>query len=193
MKIFINYNKNFDVLMTLISNKPVNKTISLENKEVLYNDSEIVGINIFNPEIDKNKKYLLEANELKDYVKESLKSIIKIDTLENQFVVAKVEECEPIKNTHLSLCKVNDGNNIIQIVCGAKNVKKGMLTCLATVGAFMPDGKQILKGFLKGYDSFGMLCSKKELNITNDSLNDEGIIELNIDQNKIGKSIWEVI
>ena len=48
---------------------------------------------------------------------------------------------------------------------GAKNVEKGKLVVVAMIGTIMNDGSFINKGELKGYESFGMLCSKRELNI----------------------------
>ncbi|QEH62235.1 putative tRNA-binding protein [Spiroplasma chinense] len=193
MKLYTKYVKVFDTLMVGFSNKPVTSSEKKDNKEILFNDKEIIGVNIFNPQIDKDKKYLLEDSELSQYCVSEIKDIIKIENIENQFVVAKVEECEPIEGTHLSLCKVNDGKELIQIVCGAKNVRKGSFTCLATIGSFMPNGMQILKGKLKGFESFGMLCSLKELGYENPKYNNEGIVELEVDDSQIGKSVWEVL
>ena len=45
------------------------------------------------------------------------------------------------------------------------NVEKGKLVVVAMIGTIMNDGSFINKGQLKGYDSYGMLCSKRELNI----------------------------
>ena len=56
-------------------------------------------------------------------------------------------------------------DEVLQIVCGAKNVEKGKLVVVAMIGTIMNDGSFINKGQLKGYDSYGMLCSKRELNI----------------------------
>ena len=91
-------------------------------------------------------------------------------------VVGLVEECEPIPETHLHVCKVNVGEaESLQICCGADNVKAGGKFPVALVGASVymtaKDHKtiegvmKIKKGKLRGYESFGMLCSKRELNI----------------------------
>jgi len=63
----------------------------------------------------------------------------------------------------------------LQIVCGAPNVHAGMLTALANVGCPMPDGKPLKKAKLRGVESNGMLCSPKEIGLSEDS---DGIIEL---------------
>lgn len=95
-------------------------------------------------------------------------------------VVGLVEECEPIPDTHLSLCKVNAGEHgTFQICCGADNVHAGEKYPLALIGATVyataKDHKtiegimEIKQGKLRGYDSFGMLCSGTELGL-NDNL-----------------------
>lgn len=95
-------------------------------------------------------------------------------------VVGYVEECEPIPETHLSLCKVNAGKHgTFQICCGADNVHAGGKFPLALIGATVyataKDHKtiegvmEIKAGKLRGYDSFGMLCSGTELGL-NDNL-----------------------
>ncbi len=75
----------------------------------------------------------------------------------------------------LSVCRVNDGTQEIQIVCGASNVRAGMKVPLATVGAKLPDGMVIKNAKLRGVESFGMLCSAKELGLAEES---SGLLEL---------------
>lgn len=92
-------------------------------------------------------------------------------------VVGLVKECESIPDTHLSLCKVDAGEHgEFQVCCGADNVKAGGKYPLALVGASVyataRDHKTvegvmtIKKGKLRGYESFGMLCSGVELGVT---------------------------
>lgn len=92
-------------------------------------------------------------------------------------VVGLVEECEPIPETHLHVCKVNAGSHgTFQVCCGADNVKAGGKFPLALVGATVymtaKDHKTvegtmtIKKGKLRGYESEGMLCSGVELGVT---------------------------
>ena len=83
-----------------------------------------------------------------------------------KFVVGYVEAKEKHPNADkLSVCKVNVGDETLQIVCGAPNVEAGQKVVVAKVGAVMPSGLLIKEGNLRGEDSFGMLCSARELAI----------------------------
>lgn len=94
-------------------------------------------------------------------------------------VVGEVIEKEKHPNADkLSCCKVNVGNEILDIVCGAPNVYKGMKAPVALIGAILPDGLKIKKGKLRGEVSNGMLCSEKELGLSDES---NGLMELPID------------
>ena len=75
----------------------------------------------------------------------------------------------------LSVCCVNNGTQEIQIVCGASNVRTGIKVPLATVGAVLPGGLQIKAARLREVESFGMLCSAKELGLAEES---SGLLEL---------------
>ena len=94
-------------------------------------------------------------------------------------VVGYVKECEPIPDTHLSLCQVDAGEHgTFQICCGADNVHAGGKYPLALVGATVYATAKdhvtiegvmtIKKGKLRGYESFGMLCSGTELGLNED-------------------------
>ncbi len=90
----------------------------------------------------------------------------------------------------LKVCKVFDGKNTYSVVCGAPNVRKGMIGIFAKIGTFIPGLNLTLKkGKIRGEESFGMLCSEKELTI---SENHNGIIELPEDTG-IGLSIADVM
>ena len=93
------------------------------------------------------------------------------------FVTAKVENCEMHPDSdHLHLLAVNDGKQALQVVCGAPNVKKDLVGIFAPVGTLIPCYNEVLKvGKIRGIESFGMLCSEKELGIGEDH---NGIIEL---------------
>ena len=94
-------------------------------------------------------------------------------------VVGLVEECEPIPETHLHVCKVNVGDaEPLQICCGADNVHAGGKYPVALEGAqvyatakdhvTIEGTMKIKKGKLRGYESCGMLCSGTELGLTED-------------------------
>ncbi len=110
-------------------------------------------------------------------------------------VTGKVLTCEEHPDSdHLHVCTVDAGTGeILQIVCGAPNVKAGIIVPVALVGAVLPDGK-IKKGKLRGVESCGMLCSHDELGITEDMLGYEpeyGILILPNDT-EIGKDIRDI-
>ena len=65
----------------------------------------------------------------------------------------------------LWICQVDIGNEIVQIVTGAQNVKKGDYVPVATVGAELPDGTHIKPAKLRGVESFGMMCGGSELGV----------------------------
>ena len=74
----------------------------------------------------------------------------------------------------LHILKVDVGTEVLQIVCGAPNVREGMVTCVATVGGAVC-GHKIGAAKLAGVESFGMCCSANELGIGSD---DDGIIDV---------------
>lgn len=81
----------------------------------------------------------------------------------------------------LTLATVTDGKETYQIVCGAPNCRAGIKVALACIGAVLRDGDQeltIKRVKIRGVESAGMLCSAKELGLSDDH---EGIIELSDD------------
>lgn len=79
-------------------------------------------------------------------------------------VVGRVLEVAKHPNADkLSLTKVDIGNAVLDIVCGAPNVKAGQLVPVATIGAVMPGGFEIKKAKIRGQESNGMICSRSEL------------------------------
>ena len=78
----------------------------------------------------------------------------------------------------LRVCQVSDGASEIQVVCGAPNARIGIKVAFATVGAVLPGNFKIKKAKLRQEESFGMLCSAAELEISEEN---DGIMELAID------------
>src|SRR5258705_7631019 len=84
-------------------------------------------------------------------------------------VVARVLEVSRHPNAdRLSLCRVDGGAGEVRVVCGAPNVHAGMMAPLATVGAALPGGTVIRKSKIRGEESGGMLCSARELELSED-------------------------
>ena len=93
-------------------------------------------------------------------------------------VVGSVTAIQPHPNADkLVLCQVDIGE-ALQIVCGAPNVREGMLAPVATIGATLPIGLTIKQAKLRGEPSHGMLCSEKELGLSDDAA---GLMELSAD------------
>lgn len=87
---------------------------------------------------------------------------------EPKFVVGAVETLVAHPDSdHLHIAQVDLGNEKLQIVCGAPNIGAGQKVVVARVGAMMPDGKLIWPGKLRGVESFGMICSARELGLPN--------------------------
>lgn len=86
-----------------------------------------------------------------------------------KFVIGVVSEFEAHPDSdHLHVTQVDLGNGRSeQIVCGAPNAALGQHVVAALPGAMMPDGKMIWPGALRGVDSYGMLCSARELALPN--------------------------
>ncbi len=95
----------------------------------------------------------------------------------NGVVVGEVVECGPHPDADkLQVTKVNiGGEELLDIVCGAKNCRTGLKVAVATVGAVLPGNFVIKKAKLRGQPSNGMLCSLSELGMADDS---DGILEL---------------
>lgn len=84
----------------------------------------------------------------------------------DKVVTAQIVEKEMHPDSdHLTLCKVDNGREILQIVCGAPNHKKGDKVALAQIGAQLTPDFVIKKGKIRGVESNGMLCSEEELGI----------------------------
>lgn len=98
-----------------------------------------------------------------------------------KLIIGQITECEMHPDSdHLHLCKVDIGNEILNIVCGAPNARKGIKVIVAQDGAQLPGGK-ITKGKIRGQESNGMLCSIAELGLENKFLTEAdkaGIQEL---------------
>jgi phenylalanyl-tRNA synthetase beta chain len=85
-------------------------------------------------------------------------------------VVARVESRQQHPNADkLSLCRVNTGSELLDVVCGAQNFAAGDTVALARIGALLPGDFKIKKSKIRGQESFGMLCSEKELGLAEES------------------------
>ena len=106
-------------------------------------------------------------------------------------VIGEIISCEKLeKSDHLHRCKVNIGDDILSIICGAPNARVGLKVIVAKVGAKLPHDITIKQSKICGENSYGMLCSLKELGVEDKYLKEEqikGIEELPIDA-KVGET-----
>lgn len=94
-------------------------------------------------------------------------------------VVAEIIACEQHPNAdRLRVCQVATGDETLQIVCGAPNARAGLKAPLAKIGAVLPGDFKIKRSKLRGVESHGMLCSAKELGLSEDA---SGLMELPAD------------
>ena len=104
-------------------------------------------------------------------------------------VIGEIKECTMHPDSdHLHCCKVDIGDKVLDIVCGAPNARKGLKVIVALPGAILPGGV-IKKSVIRGEESNGMLCSIAELGLENKFLTEAdkaGIHELPLDA-KVGE------
>lgn len=175
------YNKQNvgDTLMVIVKNDE-NEENSMERKgdvaRIQALDGTTVAWNFFNA-----SNYLtIQGNgqvELLEKDIETLNEQLKLAGFEERlvadlspkFVVGYVKTCIPHPDSdHLHITETEiDGGKTLQIVCGAPNIEAGQKVVVAKPGAMMPDGQIIWPGNLRGVDSFGMICSAKELHLPN--------------------------
>lgn len=107
---------------------------------------------------------------------------LEVDSVEDRFawlrevLVGRVAGVSRHPNAdRLSLCAVEAGDRRFRVVCGAPNVREGMLAPLAPPGIRFPNGRLLERGVIRGEASEGMLCSAAELELGADG---SGILEL---------------
>ncbi len=130
-----------------------------------------------------SKKWLNQYMDIRDYSIETIAEKITAAGLEvegiikmsqgSNLVIGKVLTCEDHPDSdHLHLCKVDVGNEILSIVCGAPNVAAGQKVIVAKVGAQLPGG-EIKDSVIRGQESCGMICSLMELGVDPHTLSEE--------------------
>ncbi|MBO4313350.1 MAG: phenylalanine--tRNA ligase subunit beta [Desulfovibrio sp.] len=122
---------------------------------------------------------------------------LELEELKNPFaglegiLTAHVVECEMHPDSdHLHCCRVDAGQGeLLDIVCGAPNVAAGQKVAVAPVGSRLPDGTLMKKAKLRGKPSFGMICSERELGLSEDH---SGIMVLPEDT-PVGRRLVDVL
>jgi phenylalanyl-tRNA synthetase beta chain len=124
---------------------------------------------------------VISLNWVKDYLDLSGESIPELTKKITEFgvniesvktydiknlVVGEVLECVPHPDSdHLHVTKINVGNETLQIVCGAPNMRQGLKVIVAKVGAILPGDFEIKKSTIRGVESNGMCCALFELGL----------------------------
>ncbi len=148
----------------IVTRSWLNEWIDLES---ISTDELAKTFNSIGLEVDRVKKYDIPKN----------------------IVFGHVLECEKHPDADkLNVCKVDIGTSIVQIVCGASNVRVGLDVVVATLGAIMPNGMKIKPVKLRGIDSAGMICSATEIGLEDCQ---DGILELDnsIGSFKLGQEV----
>ena len=135
------------------------------------------------------KDYIdLDGEDLKELATKVTKAGINVEAVISNhidhLVIGEVLECVNHPDSdHLHVCKVNVGNEVIQIVCGAHNVRAGIKVIVALPGAILPGNFEIKAGKIRGEESNGMICALFELGLEEKSEENynKGIEELDKD------------
>jgi phenylalanyl-tRNA synthetase beta chain len=99
-----------------------------------------------------------------------VESVVDLAAQIKGVVVARVDSCVPHPAADkLKLCRVDTGDGVVDVVCGAANVHGGALVCFARPGTVLPGGKKIDVAAVRGVTSHGMLCSASELGLESQS------------------------
>lgn len=189
MNVFYNKEHVGDVLLVQLATEAIVKTEVERAGDIAIlreaQTGEIKAFNLFNASsyIQTDAKGLVEVTtELVAQLAVAIEkngANINLDVdFSPKFVVGYVETKDKHPNADkLSICSVNVGDEILQIVCGAPNVEAGQKVVVAKIGAVMPSGMLIKEGNLRGVESYGMLCSARELAIPN-APSEKGILVL---------------
>ncbi|KAA0257011.1 phenylalanine--tRNA ligase subunit beta [Deferribacter autotrophicus] len=143
--------------------------------------SDFIDIKSIDPKdlVDKLTMSGLEVEEL--IIKEKVENVVFGKVLE------KVKHPDADK---LSICKVYDGLETYQVICGAANVEAGQIVPFAKIGAKLPIGLKIKKAKIRGVESYGMICSAAELGLEEKS---DGIMVLNVSEDKLGENVSDYL
>lgn len=196
--LYYDYESIGDVLLIVFDSNTIPNVIKRDNDVVsLYKDDKLIGINIFN--ISKIMKIKAKGYIplVSDRVLEVINTILKNSNVvelpaqkDSGFRVAKIVDIEEHPDSeHLHICTVDIGEKEpLQIVCGAFNARKDLICVCATPYTFMPNGQSIIPNKLLGIDSYGMLCSGRELNLEGYE-GKRGLLELD-ESYAIGSDFW---
>src|SRR5699024_4227755 len=174
------FSQTGDVLMVVLNQDTTSEMQEQKSDIVRVHDEktgQTLGFNFFQastyvPDLNANGHVKLTTKQVAQLNQALLAAGFKLELVVDDkpsFVVGYVEEMtEHPDSDHLHILKVLvDNDEHLQIVCGAPNIAAGQTVVIAKVGAMMPNGAIIWPGKLRGKDSFGMVCSARELGLPN--------------------------
>ncbi|KZM52990.1 tRNA-binding protein [Geobacillus stearothermophilus] len=197
MNVFYNREGIGDVLLVSLKPIPAEERAFVKRGDVVRifseRSGETVGYNIFSASsyhpfsgsgpLDVDEELVGVINDI--LAKNGFDEPIESD-LSPKFVVGYVKEKTKHPNADkLSVCQVDVGGEVLQIVCGAPNVAAGQKVVVAKIGAVMPSGLVIQESELRGVRSSGMICSARELGLPN-APQEKGILVLS-DEYEVGQ------
>ena len=136
------------------------------------------------------KKHLDTSANLEEILAALTDLGLEVENVENpveslkEFTIGKVLSAEQHPNADkLRVCQVQTDEGELQIICGAPNARKGILVVVAKPGVFVPGIETTIGvGKIRGIESFGMMCSEREMQLSDEH---DGIIELS--SGKVGE------
>jgi len=149
-----------------------------------------ISLNWINDYVDiKNE----DVHELANKITKAGINVEKVEVFNiKNLVVGEVLECVMHPDSdHLHVCKVNIGNEVTQIVCGAHNVREGIKVIVALPGAILPGDFEIKESKIRGVESKGMICALFELDLEENTEENyqKGIHELELDA-PVGEDVF---
>ena len=142
------------------------------------------------------REWVNPRNDTESLVNQLTMAGLEVDSVQSvsgkleNVVLAEIISIDSHPNAeNLKICIVSTGSEELQIVCGAANAVPGIRVALACIGAVLPSGEKIKETTLRGTKSLGMLCSEKELGLSEDH---SGIAEFSLDA-PVGVSIYEYL
>lgn len=193
VRIYKNSQMFNDLIMINIKDKDVTETKQEGAITSLFNEEELVGINVFDKQLSDHfeEGFNYPTRENLDYINDYLKDYQFTYDGNKHLLVGQVISFEPVAGSDkLNLCEVLIKDTTYSIVCGAANVEENMKTIVALDNALLPDGTLIKAGKVLGVHSDGMLCSKRELGFAQKP-EEKGIIKLE-DQEVLGLGFFDI-
>lgn len=169
-----------DVLLVMLNNDLSHDVVVTRTGKVaeIKNNEGVIGYNFFDMAdvlgltAETSGQLFLNAKQVEalnaELAQNNFAGRLEVDDAP-KVVVGHVESCVPHPDSdHLQITQTRVAKDkVVQIVCGAPNVEAGQNVVVALPGVMMPNGSLIFPSELRGVESFGMICSARELHLPN--------------------------